>query len=77
MRLKDYRIYGRKPREKRFKAMDMNRGIQVNNLIRATVYWAVTESKLERLQALCKQLEEDNPGWVFELRERKNERAGI
>jgi hypothetical protein len=69
-RLKDYRIYGRAPREKRFKAMDMDHMVQVTQLSKATVYWARTESQVSRLKAKCEQLKLDKPGWIFELREK-------
>ncbi len=73
-RLKDYRIYGKAPRERRFKAMDVSHMVQVTQISKATVFWAVTELKLERLRVQCRQMEQDNPGWLFELRERIHER---
>lgn len=69
-RLKDYRIYARAPREKRFKAMDLTHGVQVTQLSKATIYWASTETKVTRLKELCRKLGEDKPGWHFELREK-------
>ena len=59
--MKCYRLYGKYGSEKRFKPMDYNKGIQVVNLIHATLF---TEEEKKSLDGIDKI----NPEWTFEFR---------
>lgn len=59
-----YRIYG-SYKNGRFKAMDIQEGVQVNNLIFATIYWDEQE---EYAKGVVESISKDNPDWKFELR---------
>ena len=59
-----YRIYG-SYKNGRFKAMDIQEGVQVNNLIFATIYWDEQE---EYAKSVVESISKDNPDWKFELR---------
>ena len=53
------------PGQKRFKAMDMVRGVQVGNLFYATFFDAVETEKIRQDLPI---LHDINPGWIFEIR---------
>ena len=59
-----YLVYGSYKGGK-FKAMDLNAGVQVGNLIYATMFYP---ESLDRLKAELKKIEKDNPDWTFEIR---------
>lgn len=59
-----HRIYSRAPKARRFKPMDMEQGVQVSNLLHATLY----EQHKPTLDLWCKDLEKEHPGWAFEAR---------
>jgi len=59
---KVYRIYGKHKDQSRFKPMDLSEGIQVVNLIKASL---VEETKIT---GLMEQLTK-NKDWVFDARE--------
>jgi len=56
-----YRLYGKFTGEKRFRPMDYNKGIQVSNLIHATLFTPEEMDSLKGIHAL-------NPEWIFEFR---------
>ena len=58
-------IYGKAPHTKNFKAMDLNEGLQVSNLIYATLIYE-TEDKLK---SYVKDLTEQNKDWQFKYKE--------
>ncbi len=60
-----YRLYAKLPGQKRFKPMDYYKGLQVTNLIYATLF---TEEEAADLEAELDELEGYNPGWKFEIR---------
>jgi hypothetical protein len=45
--------------------MDINAGVQVNNLIYATMFYP---ESLDSLKAELEKIEKDNPDWKFEVR---------
>ena len=59
-----YIIYGKTKEQKTFKAMDMNKGVQVNNLIRATLIY---EPK-DKLEGYVEELKKENPDWEFKFK---------
>lgn len=59
-----YLVYGSYKGGK-YKAMDINEGIQVNNLIYATMFYPET---LDKLKVELEKIEKDNPEWTFEVR---------
>ena len=59
-----YLVYGSYKRGK-FKAMDINAGVQVNNLIYATMFYP---ESLDKLKVELEKIEKDNPDWKFEVR---------
>lgn len=59
-----YLVYGSYKGGK-FKAMDINAGVQVNNLIYATMFYP---ESLDSLKVELEKLEKDNPDWKFEVR---------
>lgn len=59
-----YRVYG-SYKKGRFKAMDLASGVQVNNLIFATIFWDEQE---EYAKKVVEHINQDNPDWQFELR---------
>ena len=60
-----YLIYGKAPGTELFKAMDLNEGIQVSNLIYATMLYE-TEEKVKSIVA---SLQNINPDWEFKYKE--------
>ena len=62
-----YLVYGSYKGGK-FKAMDLNAGVQVGNLIYATMFYP---ESLDRLKAELKKIEKDNPDWTFEIRKNR------
>jgi len=56
-----YRIYAKFKGQKTFKALDLSKGNQVNNLIYATI---IREEELEKV----KKIIEDNSDVEFEIR---------
>ena len=54
-------IYAKAKNQNKFKAMDMEEGIQVSNLIRATLIYEPEE----KLKNYIQQLKKDNPDWDF------------
>lgn len=59
-----YLVYG-SYKEGKFKAMDINAGVQVNNLIYATMFYP---ESLDKLKVELEKIEKDNPDWKFEVR---------
>ena len=59
-----YRVYG-SYKNGRFKAMDINEGVQVANLIYATIFWDEQEEYAKRV---VEHISKENPDWKFELR---------
>ena len=62
-----YLVYGSYKGGK-FKAMDLNAGVQVGNLIYATMFYP---ESLDRLKVELKKIEKDNPDWTFEIRKNR------
>ena len=62
-----YLVYGSYKGGK-FKAMDVNAGVQVGNLIYATMFYP---ESLDSLKSELKQIEKDNPDWKFEVRKNR------
>lgn len=62
-----YLVYG-SYKGGRFKAMDLNAGVQVGNLIYATMFYP---ESLDNLKAELKKISKDNPDWTFEIRKSK------
>jgi hypothetical protein len=58
----NYIIYGKSRNMKTFKAMDMQNGCPVGNIIRATVFWDTTKEKMDET---ITELENSNFGWQF------------
>ncbi len=54
-----YRLYAKAKDQKRYKAMDYNGGVQVNNLIYATLF---TDDKLESLKKATYDLNQYHKG---------------
>lgn len=50
----------------RYKAMDMNAGVQVGNLIYATVLW--DDKQKSQFESQLDKLHKENPEWKFEVR---------
>ena len=63
-----FRIYGKEKTEKTFKAYDYSNGSFVKNLIYATL---IKESELEKDQKAIQYMNNNNPQYIFELREVK------
>lgn len=61
-RINKWRVYGKDKGQKRFAPMDLNRGIQVVNLIYASMLSDDERAKIEV------KLVNDNPDWKFEFR---------
>ena len=59
-----YLVYG-SYKGGRFKAMDLNAGVQVGNLIYATMFYP---ESLDKLKVELEKIEKDNPDWKFEVR---------
>ena len=62
-----YLVYGSYKGGK-YKAMDLNAGVQVGNLRYATMFYP---ESLVRLNAELKKIEKDNPDWTFEIRKNR------
>lgn len=58
----NYLIYG-SYNNGRYKAMDLNAGVQVGNLIYASMF-----QDKETAEKVCKQISLDNDEWKFEVR---------
>lgn len=56
-------IYGKYGKQKTFKAMDINEGIQVGNLVRAT---RLTKEQADKFMAV--EAPRNAPDWTFEVR---------
>ena len=64
-----YRLYAKGKDQKQFKAMDYHGGVQVNNLIYATVFG---DDQLDSLKKVTKDLNEYHKNeYVFEIRKVK------
>ena len=61
-------IYGKQADDKRYKPMNLAKGVQVTNLIHATLW---PPSRREKLDKYIAELNEDNPDWDFEIRRKK------
>lgn len=59
-----YIVYGKQKSESRFKAMDMENGVQVGNLIYASLF----DLPIEEMGKLIASLHEDNPEWDFKYK---------
>ena len=59
-----YIVYGKQKSESRFKAMDMENGVQVGNLIYASLF----DLPIEEMDKLIASLHEDNPEWDFKYK---------
>lgn len=59
-----YLVYG-SYKGRKFKAMDINAGVQVNNLIYATMFYP---ESLDNLKVELEKIEKANPNWKFEIR---------
>lgn len=53
--MENYRLYAKFEGQRQFKALDINRGIQVTNLIYATI---VPSHNLDKLQTIIKENKE-------------------
>ena len=62
-----YLVYGSYKGGK-FKAMDIDNGVQVGNLIYATMFYP---ESLDNLKVELKKISKDNPDWTFEIRKNK------
>ena len=62
-----YLVYGSYKGGK-FKAMDINNGVQVGNLIYATMFYP---EFLDKLKVELDKIMKDNPDWVFEIRKHR------
>ena len=62
-----YLVYGSYKGGK-YKAMDLNAGVQVGNLIYATMFYP---ESLDNLKVELKKISKDNPDWAFEIRKSK------
>ena len=62
-----YMIYCKHKDDKKFSPLDFNGGTQVTNLIYATMW---NESQKNNAMKLVRDLNKDNPTWIFELREK-------
>ena len=60
-----YYIYG-SYNGSRYKAMNMNAGVQVGNLIYATVLW--DDKQKSQFESQLDKLHQENPEWKFEVR---------
>jgi len=58
-------VYAKHKDDKKYRAMDISKGKQVTNLIKAT-QWPL--ARLPDLGDHVKMLNEDNPDWDFEIR---------
>ena len=63
-----YRLYAKGKDQKQFKPMDYNGGVQVTNLIYATVF---SDDQYESLKKVTKELNEYHDEYVFEIRKVK------
>jgi len=61
-------IYGKDQNSKRFRPFDYAEGIFVGNLIYASIF---REDELERLTKDVAFMNDNNPGYVFEIRKAK------
>ena len=62
-----YLVYGSYKGGK-FKAMDVNNGVQVGNLIYATMFYP---ESLDKLKVELEKIMKDNPDWTFEIRKHR------
>ena len=62
-----YLVYGSYKGGK-FKAMDINNGVQVGNLIYATMLYP---EFLDKLKVELEKIMKDNPDWAFEIRKHR------
>ena len=62
-----YLVYGSYKGGK-FKAMDINNGVQVGNLIYATMFYP---EFLDKLKVELEKIMKDNPDWTFEIRKHR------
>ena len=62
-----YLVYGSYKGGK-FKAMDINNGVQVGNLIYATMFYP---EFLDKLKVELEKIMKDNPDWAFEIRKHR------
>ena len=60
-----YRLYAKHETDKRFKPMDFNRGVQVTNLIYATIF---DDCKYDELKKEVEFMTKMNPEYTFEIR---------
>ena len=62
-----YLVYGSYKGGK-FKAMDIDNGVQVGNLIYATMFYP---EFLDKLKVELEKIMKDNPDWAFEIRKHR------
>ena len=62
-----YLVYGSYKGGK-FKAMDVNNGVQVGNLIYATMFYP---ESLDKLKVELEKIMKDNSDWAFEIRKHR------
>ena len=62
-----YLVYGSYKGGK-FKAMNVNNGVQVGNLIYATMFYP---ESLDKLKVELEKIMKDNPDWAFEIRKHR------
>jgi hypothetical protein len=58
-------VYGKGPTDKKFRPMDYHKGVLVNNKIHATMF---DEDKKAQLETSVNYMNENNPGYTFEIR---------
>ena len=63
-----FRLYGKGPGDKQFRAMDVRKGVTVLNLFYATI---LNRDSAERIRSDLGFLHDHNPGWKFEVRKIK------
>ena len=67
--MENYRIYAKLPGQNKFSPMDWGKGVQVTNLIYATL---IPEQNLDRAKNALINLSKDYAGIKLELRDTKN-----
>ena len=64
-----YRLYAKHKTMSRFKPVDYNNCIPVNNILRATLF---AEAELPKLKQELKLIQGENPEYKFEIRKVSN-----
>ena len=57
-------IMGKRKGQSKFKALQMSKGVQVNNLLYATIF---KSDKLEELKPMLNELATENKDWTFKI----------